>query len=67
MRFAIMESSDRGVDFVRTTDYMIANFSYRDAKKVMDKLNWLTGNMYSAIAIESDFCEPTMAADASMY
>lgn len=65
MRFAIMESSDLGVDFVRI-DGMIANFSYMDARKVMKKLTEVTGNMYSAIAIEEDFYEPTMACSERM-
>lgn len=65
MRFAIMECSDHGVDFVRI-DGMIANFSYMDARKVMKKLTEINGNMYSAIAIEEDFYEPTMACSERM-
>lgn len=65
MRFAIMECSDLGVDFIRI-DGMIANFSYMDARKVMKKLTEVNGNLYSAIAIENDFYEPTMACSSEV-
>jgi hypothetical protein len=65
MRFAIMEYSDRGADFVRLQG-LIANFSYGEARRVMKKLSEATGNGYSAIAIDG-YNEPTMAADVSMF
>ena len=63
MRYAVMEYSDRGVDFVRI-DGVIANFSYSDARLVAKKMCSVTGWFYSAVAID-DFNEPTMAADGN--